>query len=104
AEHTISDNYFIAAAADTDEFAYEDHTNDNGCWTYCFLEYAWQTVEYSSINTSFDDIFNEGYLRYRYLSIYPTPIPDDYNDNTYPKKTNGYGEDFCLSKYGINPP
>lgn len=104
AEHTISDNYFIAAAADTSQHAYEDHTKYNGCWTYCFLEYAWQTVKHSSINTSFDDIFNEGYLRYRYLSTYPTPIPDDYNANTYPKKTNGYGEDFCLSKYGINPP
>jgi len=101
--HIISDNYLIAAAANEAETAYEDHTNENGCWTHCFLEYAWYIDNNYSINTSFDDIFYDGYVRYRYLSIYPTPIPDDYNDNTYPKKTNGYGEDFCLSKYGITP-
>ena len=96
------DAFFLAAAADEDELAYEDYANDRGCWTYCFLEYGWFVDNSYSTITSFDDIFSDGYTKYRVTANDPYR-PDDYNPNTYPKKYNGYGADFCLSKYGITP-
>ena len=98
-----SGSFFLAAAADIDEYAFEDDLHDLGCWTYCFLEYAWYGESNYSISESFDYIFENGYTEYRTIATNPNH-PDWYNANTFPKKYNGYGYDFCLSKYWIQFP
>ncbi len=82
----------------SDEIAYEDEGNFNGCWTYCFLEHAWFSYYSYSISTSFDDIFSEAHDEYRSKALEQTP-PDHYNPDTSPEKHNGFGGSFDLDNY-----
>jgi len=93
-----SDTVFLAAAADDDETAYEDWDNDNGCWTQCFLNYAWKYYYSGSTTLSFNTIFNKAVWAYNYIYLGSVNY---YNDNQNPVKWNNYGSSFCLSKEGL---
>ncbi|MHA1829274.1 MAG: caspase family protein [Candidatus Heimdallarchaeaceae archaeon] len=101
---------FLTAAAASNQKAYIDAVNYNGCWTQCFLNEAWLGCNLGSsgnigydgdIKTDLNFIFSDGKKAYTdhlftshtlYYSSYQTPW------------IWSHGSDFYLSNYGIYLP
>lgn len=99
---SIKSHFFLAAAADINQIAYQDEGNDLSCWTYCFLKYSWggsseRTPPGYDLSTtaSFDSIFYTAYIAHNLFALLELP---EYSTVTFPKRSNYYGEDFCLSR------
>lgn len=109
-ELSIKNHIFLTAAAGDAQIAYEDDDHNNGCWTYCFLEYTWQGPErqYGQpigfnyyIDANIPDILVEAYTIHN-LYANQNPPPYYYNPATQPQIWNPTSKDFYLSKYMIN--